>query len=125
MHDPDELDAALASVAAELSGAALESLVRNAVQPMADKAVELAPVRSGKLVAAIGVNSRHSARTATASIEVAGSGPGGTVREAIFTEYGTSRMAAEPFMRPAFEMTQGEVQARIATDLASRLKPHT
>ncbi|AHE55908.1 HK97-gp10 family putative phage morphogenesis protein [Sphingomonas sanxanigenens] len=36
-------------------------------------------------------------------------------------EYGTIKMAAQPFMRPAFDSTKGQVQSRIRNDLAAAI----
>lgn len=124
MHGPDELDAALAAVSASLSGASLEPLVRHALAPTAEHARAHVAVETGQVRDAIAITGHHTQHSATGSVEVLGSAPGGPAHEAVFLEFGTSKMAAEPFLRPAIAATQGEVAAHITAGLASLLKQH-
>lgn len=124
MSGIDALDAALAKVGSDLSGASLEQLMREALAPTAEHARAHVAVQTGEVRGAIAVTSRHRANSATAAVEVLGSQPGGPAHEAVFLEYGTSKMAAEPFLRPALAATQGAVASHIAAGLAGILKPH-
>lgn len=119
----DDLDTALERLGGALSGEQLEALLRRAMEPTAEHARTHVAVETGEVRDAIHVTSRHTRTSATASVEVAGSTPGGVAREAIFLEFGTSKMAAEPFLRPALAATQGEVANTITAGLAGTLKP--
>ncbi len=119
----DDLDAALERLGGALSGEHLEGLLRQAIQPTAEHARAHVAVQTGQVRDAIEVTGHHTRTRATASVEVLGSTPGGPAREAIFLEFGTSKMAAEPFLRPALASTQGEVADHIAAGLAGILKP--
>lgn len=121
---PDDLDAALAGVIGSLSGAELEPIVRRAMEPAAEHARAHVAVQTGKVRDAIAITSHHTQRTATASVVVLGSTAGGQAREALFLELGTSKMAAEPFLRPALAATQGDIASQISAGLAGILKPH-
>ena len=118
----DDLDAALERLGGALSGEQLEALLRRAVEPTAEHARTHVAVRTGEVREAIEVTGRHTRNTATASVEVMDSAPGGIAREAIFLEFGTSKMAAEPFLRPALAATQGDVLDNVTAGLAGALK---
>ena len=120
----DALDAALGRVGNDLAGASLQPLLRQALAPTAEYARTHVAVETGEVRNAIAVTSRHTARSATASVEVLGSGPGGPAHEAVFLEYGTSKMSAEPFLRPALAATQADIVNTITAGLAGILKPH-
>lgn len=120
IHD---LDTILERVGGALSGEQLEALLRQAIQPTADHARAHVAVETGEVRDAIQVDGHHSRTRATASVVVVGSTIGGAAREALFLELGTSKMAAEPFLRPALAATQGEVAETIAAGLAGILKP--
>jgi HK97 gp10 family phage protein len=124
MSTPDALDAALARVAASISGEQLEQLARQALAGTAEHARGHVAVETGEVRNAIAVTGHYSATKATAAVEVLGSGPGGPAREAIFLEFGTSKMAAEPFLRPALAATQADIANTITAGLAGILKQH-
>ena len=119
----DDLDTMLERVGGALSGAQLEGLLRQAVQPTAERARALVAVETGEVHDAINVTGHHSRTRATAAVEVLGSAPGGPAHEAVFLEYGTSKMAAEPFLRPALAATQGDISNHINAGLSGILKP--
>lgn len=48
-----------------------------------------------------------------AVVQIADSAPGGEAHHAIFVEFGTSKMAAEPFFRPGIEAAKPKVAAAI------------
>lgn len=59
---------------------------------------------------------------AEAVIEVKESAKGGEEHHAVFLEYGTSKMAAQPFMRPGFEAVKGKAVEEFNNQLANDLK---
>lgn len=119
----DDLDHALERLGGALSGEQLDQLLREAVQPTADHARAHVAVETGEVRDSIAVTSRHTRTKATASVVVHGSTLGGAAREALFLELGTSKMAAQPFLRAALAATQGEVASTISAGLAGILKP--
>lgn len=76
-----------------------------------------APHRTGRLVSEIGI-SQPRIRRGNVKIDV---GPSKKALYAYFLEYGTSRMAARPFMRPAFDAAHqdalDEFSERLKRDL--------
>lgn len=106
-----------------LSGVSLQQCTAAAAQPMLQEAKTRAPVLTGAVREALQVVTAPGRRGSQASstVEVAHSGPGGPTREAIFAEYGTSKQAARPFMRPAFDFTQQQAVAAFAEQLAHNL----
>jgi HK97 gp10 family phage protein len=117
-----QLDAMLAKVDAALSGASLESATLQGAKLVLDEARIRAPVRSGNLRAHLEAVGSHTAHTAQAVVQVADSAPGGTVREAIFSEFGTSRQAPTPYLRPAFAYTKNKIPTVIERQLSPKLK---
>lgn len=99
----DALDDALHQLQQALSGAALQHCTDAAAAPILSEARARAPVRHGDVRNNLGTVSQHTETSATTTVQVAQSGPGGVAHEAIFLEYGTSSMPAQPFMRQAFE----------------------
>ena len=67
--------------------------------------------------------STHETKSgAKAVIRVENSEPGGKEHHAVFLEYGTSKMAAEPFMRPGFDAAEARAADRFRAVIAERLK---
>ena len=65
----------------------------------------------------------HETETgARAVIKVENSEPGGKEHHAVFLEYGTSRMAAEPFMRPGFDAAEARAVDRFTAVLTEKVK---
>ena len=119
------LDAALDAVLGSLSGEKLQALTEAAAQPILSDAIARAPVLRGDVHDALGLLSLHSSTSASTVIQVADSGPVGTAHEAVFLEYGTSRMRAKPFLRPAFENNKAEAVAIFERGMANTLSKHT
>lgn len=124
-----------------------EKALMTAAEPIAQKARELAPVDKGNLRESIkiakkanygrGRKGRSRGDTVYAFVGIDGSvlppkdaktrrnkrrtrflqSGGGVAAYSIFKEYGTSSMPAEPFMRPAFEMTKQAAVDAIAPAL--------
>lgn len=82
---------------------------------MAARARSLAPVRTGALRASI-TASPPSVQAGVVSVTVAAGG--GTVDYAPFVERGTSRMAPQPFMRPAVDAGIPDLEKQLADDVA-------
>ncbi|WP_374491590.1 HK97-gp10 family putative phage morphogenesis protein [Brachymonas sp.] len=98
-----ELDALLAQAVGALSGPALAAAMLPALAAIAEDARARVPVRTGETRDHIQARIEAGTNAATGIVEVADSAQGQQAHKAIFTEYGTSKEVAEPFMRPAFE----------------------
>lgn len=79
-------------------GAEAAKLVRQTALDIEGSAKEFAPVRTGTLWRSIHHEIQGDGRFASMSAEI-----GTDVEYAPFVEYGTSRMAPQPYMRPAFD----------------------
>lgn len=122
MDGLDDLDQALATLVGALDGASLQACTDAAAQPVLQEALQRVPRRSGETAAHITTSGHHGAHSATTAIEVADSGPGGGVHKAVFLEYGTVNMPAEPYMRPAFEIRKNEALQVLEQQLQGKLK---
>lgn len=120
----DELRTALQGVATTLAGEALQQCTQAAAQHILDQALQRVPVLRGDVHDLLGLLSHHGATTATTAVQVAQSGPGGVAHEAIFLEYGTQNMPAQPFMRPAFEAAKAAALQAFADTLETNLRQH-
>lgn len=117
----DSLDGALADLIAGLSGERLQAATDAAAAVLEAEVKSRAPNRTGNLQHHVAVRGSHSSSTAKSTVEVLDSAIGGAAQEAVFVEYGTSRMAAEPFMRPAFEAKKAAAADAFAATLKSQL----
>lgn len=79
-------------------GARASAAVRKTAYDIEADAKALAPVDTGALKNSISTDLEGDGRNASMTAEI-----GPTVDYAIFQEYGTSRTAPQPFMRPAFD----------------------
>lgn len=86
---------------------------RDAAEFIKDRAQQLVPVDTGRLRDSIRVN-EIGPRSYTV-------GPGDEVEYADYVEFGTSRMAAQPYMRPAAEMARREFPRRVARQIQSEM----
>lgn len=114
--DLSDFNAAINRHVAGLSGENLKR-VADAAGAVILQAVEAhAPVKSGALKASLGQLDSTGKHRASSAIQVENSAKGGAEFYAVMLEYGTSKMAAKPFMRPAFEASkEAAEQAAIAT----------
>lgn len=83
---------------------AVDAEIEDAAEELQYLAQELAPVRTGALRDSI-----HVQRIDHLAVQVRAD-----AEYAAFVEYGTSRMAAQPFMTPAMETIRQSYAARIA-----------
>lgn len=85
----------------------LENALMDGAEIMRDEIQATAPVRTGQLRDSIEISKRGREKY---SVRIGPSGKGFYGR---YLEYGTSRLAARPFMRPAFDAVYGEAQRAI------------
>jgi HK97 gp10 family phage protein len=113
--DLTDFNAAINQHIANLSGENLKR-VADAAGTVILQAVEArAPVASGALKASLDQLDSAGKHRASSAIQVEDSAKGGAEFYAVMLEYGTSKMAAKPFMRPAFEASKDAAeQAAIA-----------
>lgn len=117
-----ECAAALNRLPLATSRAIQRDILMQRGQPIADAARELAPKDSGDLRDSIAVGDKLSKRQAglhhpasATDVEVfVGAGP---LPHAHLMEFGTSRTAAQPFMRPAWDAGKRSILDGIAKDL--------
>lgn len=113
--DMSDFNAAINQRIASLSGENLKQ-VADAAGAVILQAVEThAPVKSGALKASLNQQDDTGKNRASLAIQVENSAKGGAEFYAVMLEYGTSKMAAQPFMRPAYEASKAAAeQAAIA-----------
>jgi len=145
-----DLDRALAELPKATARNVLRRTLVKAGEPIAEKARELAPVDRGDLKASIAVSARVKNKVGSAEYAAAmraGLGKGAAVRAlrdarrgaggsfaqmyvgpavpqgfyGHLVEFGTSRTAAQPFMRPAWDAMQTEALNLIKGELAEQI----
>lgn len=98
--------------------------LKKAAKPIEDYAVGGAPVDSGSLARSIHTRVMKSTTPGKASVRI---GPAwaiyrkGGVEYGRFVEFGTSRMAAQPFLRPALDVGTDEALHIFAAELKKHL----
>jgi HK97 gp10 family phage protein len=120
--DFGELDALLTGVDQALSGQALQTATMPAGELVLLEAKRRAPHKTGELINHLEVQATHTAHAATVVVQVADSAPGGSVRQAIFAEFGTAHEIARPFMRPAFEVSKQAAANLVLEQIKNQLK---
>ena len=108
----EELEAKLQALGAEInSGELLESAMMDGAEIVRGAVQSSAPVRTGQLAGSIQISKQgrkeHSLRI----------GPAGSGFYGRFLEYGTSRMSARPFVRPAFDGVRVQAEAAISDSI--------
>jgi HK97 gp10 family phage protein len=145
-----DLDRALAELPKATGKNVLKRTLMKAAEPIADKARELVPVDRGDLKASISVSARIKNKVGNAEFSAAmraGLGKAAAVqamrdarREASgsfaemfvgpavpkgfyghLVEFGTNRAAAQPYMRPAWDATQGVSLDIVKAELGNQI----
>lgn len=88
----------------------VQQVLKNGAVRIAERARELAPVRTGHLMASVraDIGERTEGEAAFDPVEVVADTP-----YASFVEFGTSKMEAQPFLTPAAEETEPEILEEI------------
>lgn len=127
-----ELDRALSELNSATAKRLTTKVLKDAGQPVADRASAIATNRTGVLAASFGVGTQLTRRQAKANrkqsdVEVyVGSGRSKNVRAAgpvqgITEEFGTSHNPAHPALRPAWDAGQRKVLDDIKSGLAENI----
>lgn len=121
-----ELERALAQLPKATAKSVLRRALRKAAKPTVAAAESMVPVGpTGNLKASISINTRlkvsqrGGSRSGGVEIFIGASSP--PDYHAHLVEFGTVHMAAQPFMRPAWDSTQQEVLASISAEVWASL----
>ena len=91
-------------------GAAASAVLRRTAYAIEADAKASAPVDTGALRASISTSLTGDGRGGSMTAEI-----GPTVEYGVYQEYGTSKMAAHPFMGPAFDRQIGGYLSAVST----------
>lgn len=120
-----ELDAGLAQFKKTTERAILRRVAVKALEPVAERAKQLAPVDEGDLRDSIvvGTNVNKAARADARRDPVQGVRVyvGTSNRNGVPREFGTVRSAADPFLRPAWDTEQDGVLDTVKEELAAEI----
>lgn len=103
-----ELERTIAAMNKELESQLPEITLAGAAIVEAEIAAR-APRDTGALAASLDAKADHRRGSASATVAVEHSDKGGAEHYAIYLEYGTSKMPAEPFFRPGVEASKEKV----------------
>jgi HK97 gp10 family phage protein len=95
----------------------LPAMVQQAAQLIEADIQMRMPQDSGALKRAVQHTVTRQSLQATAEVFIADSAPGGAHHYAVFQEYGTQHLPAQPFMRPAVLAARQPVQRLLQTQL--------
>lgn len=110
-----ELIAKFEKLDRSMRGKVLENAVRAGALPIQNAAVIKAPIRFGTLRRSIHTEIVNASDT-HAEAEI-----GTDLEYAPYQEFGTRKMAAHPYLRPAFDEESGNAQKEIAEALKAQL----
>lgn len=121
-----ELARKLKQMPVELRGKTLNAALRKGAKEIASEAQRRVPVRDGVLQRSIVIRKArvinpNNEASQTVSVRK-NAKSGGNPYYASFVEFGTSKMPARPFMRPAFESRNGDALAVFKTELSKRIE---
>ena len=112
-----DLHKALGELGKSTERGVLNRVGKAALEPMLQRVHELVPVDSGMTRDSIVIGTRLSGRAKRAERREPKNGVrvyvGTSHRNAVPREFGSWRQRATPFMRPAWQQTQGEVLAQV------------
>lgn len=121
-----ELTNDLAEMAARLSDSVVRGVLNEAAQPVLEKAQQFAPVKTGKLRAAIKKGRVTKRKDGTYTIKIGTQGKNDAFY-APFVEFGHGGphpAGPHPFMRPAYDETSeqayGIIRQRLAEEISKR-----
>lgn len=113
----EELEAKLREVAATINtGELLENALMEGAEIVRSAIAAQAPVRTGQLRDSIEISKKGREKY---SVRIGPSGQGFYGR---YLEYGTSKMAARPFVRPAFDGSRGAAEKAISDAIWSKVQ---
>jgi HK97 gp10 family phage protein len=116
-------DQALAEVGSKATQKnVLRRVLLKAAAPIDETASNMAPVETGKLQVSVITGTKLTGRQRSSAYKAGRLGVmevhvGTAMSRGLFQEFGTYKMPASPFMRPAFDMRKGEAEQIIATEL--------
>lgn len=119
----DQMHAAVQKLKADLAKQ-LPAIVAQAAQPLLHEIQARMPVDTGKLESSLDMTSSATPGRASAIVQVDNSGPERDEHYAIFKEYGTSKMAAEPFFRPGIEAGKAAVAQQLVNGVLQVVGQH-
>lgn len=119
----EDLIAKLNALPAKLEKKVIRAAVRKGANIIRDKARSYVPVDTGDLKKSITVSgAKYKKGTIALAIKPRNNKKKGvTVFYGRFIEYGTSKMAAKPYMRPAYDEAEKEVLDTVINDIKSKL----
>ena len=97
------------------AGADVSAAVKRSAEAVKKAAVEMAPKRTGELAGSIGVDMYGDGRSSGVTAVI-----GPLARYGLFVEKGTSKMAPQPYMEPAFSAESPKLEQSIA-DIAAKV----
>ena len=96
----DELERKLKELPKQFAKKAVRKALKAGAEPIVTEMETLAPKRTGFLSQHIGTKIKLTPKETAGTIRI---GPSSNAFYAMFLEFGTSKMSAQPFMRKAFE----------------------
>lgn len=125
----DQLDREIDDLVRKLDGEGTERAISVAAGVILKEVESRTPVRTGLLKASLRLGhyadrtlSSGKTRRYKATVSVPNSKRHGIMYYAVFLEYGTSKMAAHPFMRPAFEASEQKAITEFEQTLKAELE---
>lgn len=108
----------------------LTRTLKKAAKPIDDQASSLAPVDTGKLqisviTGTVLTRSQRSSAYKNGTLGVAEVHVGTELSRGMFQEFGTYKMGAQPFMRPAWDANKQRAEEIIATELWVEIRKAT
>lgn len=116
MRGDDELVATLRKLAGKATKAQARAALMAGALPIQTAAVQKAPVLTGTLRRSIHTETAETADGAVARV-------GTNVEYAPHQEFGTSRMAGQPYLRPAYDEKKNEALREIGRALTEMVTP--